>query len=78
MITTQIGMHGIKGIGIRKNTVNSGDGQWVTTVLVLVDEENNYTAIDIYRADLTVQRIPDDQTSYDFAKGFGEEETCLP
>jgi len=68
MLNVHIGIHDIKAIGIRKHTVRSDHGNHVTTVLILVAGDGQYTEIDMYRADLDIQHLEPGEQGFDFVR----------
>ncbi len=75
-IETNIGMHGIRAAGIKKQSIKSEGIEYITTTLVLVHDDYYYTEINLYRADLDVQVIPAEDTALCFVHRLKERDTC--
>jgi len=74
MLNVHIGIHDIKAIGIRKNTVRSDHGDRTTTCLILVNGDGQYTEVDLYRADLEVQHLKPGEQGFDFVQRLKDDE----
>jgi len=64
MVNVHIGIHDVKAIGLRKQTV----GDSTTTSLILVNNEGRYTEVSMYRADLEVQQLEPGEQGFDFVQ----------